>query len=118
MQGGSKNVIETEEKISAFHRKLKLWGQQLANNNFANFPLLDKVVSRSDTTINHEVSDNELQRLMPVFTEHLQKLQRSFENYFPDQMQYPAWIPQPFAYDTTTAGLNSPYIDDIIIIFF
>ena len=43
----------------------------------------------------------------------LQKLQRSFENYFPEQMQYPAWLRQPFSYDTTTADINSPYRDDI-----
>ena len=44
----------------------------------------------------------------------LQKLQRSFENYFPEQIQYPAWVRQPFSYDTTTADINSPYTNDII----
>ena len=29
-------------------------------------------------------------------------------------MQYPAWVRQPFSYDTTTADINSPYTDDII----
>ena len=41
-------------------------------------------------------------------------LQNSFQNYFPEQRQYPAWIGQPFGYDTTTADINSPYLDDII----
>ena len=81
MQGGGKNVIEAEEKMSAFQRKLKLWRQRLENSNFANFPLLDEVVSNS-SAINDEVSCNELHGLLPVFTENLQKLQRSFENYF------------------------------------
>ena len=66
------------------------------------------------SAINYEVSCNELQGLLPVFTEHLQKLQRSLENYFPEQMQCPAWVHQPFSYDTTTADINSPYTDDII----
>ena len=44
----------------------------------------------------------------------MQKLQRSFENYFPEQIQYPAWVRQPFSYDTRTADINSPYTDDII----
>ena len=42
MQGDGKNVIEAEEKMSAFQRKLKLWRQRLENNNFANFPLLGR----------------------------------------------------------------------------
>ena len=66
MQGGGKNVTEAEEKMSAFQRKLKLWQQQLENNNFPNFPLLDEVVSNS-SAINDKVSCNELQRLLPVF---------------------------------------------------
>ena len=85
----------------------------MENHKFANFPLLDEVVSNG-SAINDEVSFNELQGLLPVFTEHLQKLQRLFENCFPERMQYPAWIRQPFSYDTTTADINSPYTDDII----
>ena len=80
-------------------------------NNFANFPFLDEVVSNG-SAINGEVSCNELQGLL--FTEHLQKLQKSFENCFPEQMQYPAWVRQSFSYDTTTADISSPYTDDII----
>ena len=92
---------------------MKLWREQLKNHNFANFPLLDEGVSNS-FEINDEVSCNELQGLLPVFTEHLQKLQRSFENHSPEQMQYPVWVRQPFSYDTTTAAINNPYTDDII----
>ena len=29
-------------------------------------------------------------------------------------MQYPAWVRQPFSYDTTTTDINSPYTDDIM----
>ena len=85
----------------------------MENHNFANFPLLDEVVSNG-CAINDEVSCNELQGLLPVFTEHLQKLQRSFKNYFPEKMQYPVWVHQPFSYDTTTADINSLYKDEII----
>ena len=92
---------------------MKLRREQLKNHNFANFPLLDEGVSNS-FEINDEVSCNKLQGLLPVFTEHLQKLQRSFENYSPEQMQYPVWVRQPFSYDTTTADINNPYTDDII----
>ena len=29
-------------------------------------------------------------------------------------MHYPAWVREPFSYDTTTADINSSYTDDII----
>ena len=109
-----KNVIDAEEQMSVFYRKLQLWWQQLENSKFASFLILEERVSSSDTTVNGEVKDNALERLKPVFREHLQKLQRLFENYFFDQTQYRAGMRQPFAYDTTLVDINSPYTDDII----
>ena len=91
---------------------MKLWRQRLENNNFAKFPLLDELVSNG-SVINDKVRCNGLQGLLPVFNEHLQKLQRSFENYSPEKLQFFAWVCQPFSYDTTTADINSLYTDDI-----
>ena len=88
-------------------------GQRFENHNFANFPLLDELVNNG-SAINDKVSCNELRGLLPVFTEHLQKLQKSFKHYFLEQMQYSIWVRQPFSYDTTTAYINSPYTDAII----
>ena len=92
MQEGEVNVIEAEEKICAFQRKLEVWWQRLENYNFANFPLLDEIASSSSTAMNDKEDYNELQRLKSEFVEHLQKLQLSFKNYFPDQRKYPEWI--------------------------
>ena len=88
MQGGV-NLIKAEEKICAFQRKLELWWQRLENDNFANFPLLDEIASSSSIAMNDKEDHNELQRLKLEFVEHLQKLQLSFKNYFPDQRKYP-----------------------------
>ena len=96
MQGGGLSVIKAEEKMSAFQRKLQLWLQRLEKDNFASFPLLDEIVSNSDTAINDEESNNEWQRFKPVFADHLLKFQRLFKNYFSNQRQYPAWIRQSF----------------------
>ena len=85
MQGGGVNVIEAEQKICAFNRKLELWWQRLENDNFANFPLLDEIASSLSTAMNDKEDHNELQRLKSEFVEHLQKLQLSFKSYFPDQ---------------------------------
>ena len=113
MQGGV-NLLKAEEKICAFQRKLELWWQRLENDNFANFPLLDEITSSSSTAMNDKEDHNELQRLKLEFVEHLQKLQLSFKNYFPDQRKYPEWIRQPFVFDTTTVDTNNQHIDDII----
>ena len=107
MQGGGVTVIEAEEKICVFERKLELWWQQLENDNFANFPLLDEIASSSSTAMNDKEDHNELQRLKLEFVKHLQKLQLSFKNYFSDQRKYPEWIRQPFAFDTTTVDTNN-----------
>ena len=86
MQGGGVNVIEAEEKICAFRRKLELRWQRLENDNLANFPLLDEIASISSTAMNYKKDHNELQRLKSEFVKHLQKLQLSFKN--PDQRKY------------------------------
>ncbi|KAF2348407.1 hypothetical protein FHG87_020838 [Trinorchestia longiramus] len=41
MQGGGVNIIEAEENLKAFQKKLPLWKRRTENNNFANCPLLD-----------------------------------------------------------------------------
>ena len=64
--------------------------------------------------MNDKKDHNELQRLKSEFVKHLQKLQLSFKNYFPDQRKYPEWIRQPFAFDTTTVDTNYQHINDII----
>ncbi|XP_073457213.1 protein FAM200C-like [Aquarana catesbeiana] len=46
MQGGGVNIIEAEENLKAFQKKLLLWKRRKENDNFANFPLLDDCVSK------------------------------------------------------------------------
>ncbi|KAF2359448.1 hypothetical protein FHG87_009794 [Trinorchestia longiramus] len=50
MQGGGTNIIEAEENLKAFQKKLPLWKQRTENNYFANFPLLDDCVSKIDVS--------------------------------------------------------------------
>ncbi|KAF2353302.1 hypothetical protein FHG87_015941 [Trinorchestia longiramus] len=44
MQGGGFNIIEAEENLKAFQKKLPLWKRRTENNNFADFRLLDDCV--------------------------------------------------------------------------
>ena len=46
MQGGGVNIIEAEENLRAFKKKLPLWKRRTEKDNFANFPLLDDCVSK------------------------------------------------------------------------
>ena len=87
MQGGGVNIIEAEEKMCAFRKKLRLWWERLKNDNFANFPLLDELTSTAAT--HDDESAEKLKRLKPMIVEHLKELERSFDRYFPEQQQYP-----------------------------
>lgn len=46
IQGGGVNIIEAEENLRAFQKKLPLWKRRTEKDNFANFPLLDDCVSK------------------------------------------------------------------------
>ena len=106
MQGGGVNIIEAEKKMSAFRKNLWLWWQQLENDKFTNFLLLDKLLCNSNVAINDQESGNKLQRLKPVIIEHLQEFEQSFKSYFPKQGKYSAWIWQLFTFDTATADTS------------
>ena len=73
---------------------------------------MDEVLSNG-SAINDKVSCNELQGLLAVFTERLQKLQRSFKNYFPEQMQSCMGTSAIFLL-YYNRDINSPYTDHII----
>ena len=112
MQGGGVNVIEAEEKLSAFQKKLPLWRRR-TEDNFANFPLLDECVSGIED--NSEVGGTAIPReLKQAIAMHLDELGKSFDGYFPDQAQHPAWVRQPFTFGVATTDVNDQYLDDLI----
>lgn len=94
MQDGGVNAIETEEKLRSFRKKLLIWRSQIENDNFVIFLLLDECVSRIEDE--SETGDTAMpEELKQVIATHLDELEKSFEGYFPDQPQYPAWLRQP-----------------------
>ncbi|CAI5692330.1 protein ZBED8-like [Oreochromis niloticus] len=113
MQGGGVNIIEAEEHLKAFQKKLMLWKRRTENNNFTNFPLLDNCVSKIEDVSG--IGD------IPVSTElkqtiatHLDELAKSLDRYFPTRESYPAWVRQPFTFAVETADVNDEYLDEII----
>lgn len=113
MQGGGVNIIEAEEHLKAFQKKLTLWKRRTENNNFANFPLLDNCVSKvEDVSGIGDVSVST--ELKQTIATHLDELAKSLDRYFPTRESYPAWVRQPFTFAVETADVNDEYLDEII----
>ncbi|XP_033842336.1 protein FAM200C-like [Periophthalmus magnuspinnatus] len=113
MQGGGVNIIEAEENLKAFQKKLPLWKQRTENNNFANFPLLDDCVSKIEDVSGIEDISVTVELKQAIAT-HLDELAKSLNGYFPTRESYPAWVRQPFTFGVETADVNDEYLDKII----
>ncbi|XP_040278289.1 protein ZBED8-like [Bufo bufo] len=113
MQGGGVNIIEAEENLKAFQKKLPLWKRRIENDNFANFPLLDDCVSKiEDISGIGDISvPTELKQAIAT---HLDELATSLDGYFPTRESYPAWVRQPFTFSVETTDVNDEYLDEII----
>jgi zinc finger BED domain-containing protein 5/7/8/9 len=109
MQGGGVNIIEAEEGLKAFQKKLPLWKRRTENDNFANFPLLDDCINK-----NEDVPEIPAELKQAIAT-HLDELANSIDGYFPTRESYPAWVRQPFTFSVETAvNINDEYLDEII----
>lgn len=113
MQGGGVNIMEAEENLKAFQKKLPLWKRRIENKNFANFPLLDNCVSKIEDVCG--IGDISVpMELEQAIATHLDELAKSLDGYFPTRESYPAWVRQPFTFAVETAEVNDEYLDEII----
>nr|XP_054593836.1 protein FAM200C-like [Nothobranchius furzeri] len=113
MQGGGVNIMEAEENLKAFQKKLPLWKRRAENNNFANFPLLDDCVSKIEDVCG--LGDISVpMELKQTIATHLDELVKSLDGYFPTRASYPAWVRQPFTFAIETADANDEHLDEII----
>ncbi|XP_075712853.1 protein FAM200C-like [Rhinoderma darwinii] len=111
--GGGVNIIEAEENLKAFQKKLPLWKRQTENDNFANFPLLDDCVSKIEDVSG--IGDISVPaELKQAIATHLDELAKSLDGYFPTRESYPAWVRQPFTFSVGTTHVNDEYLDEII----
>ncbi|XP_077283104.1 protein FAM200C-like [Arctopsyche grandis] len=105
MQGGGVNIIEAEENLKAFQKKLPLWKRRTENDNFANFPLLNDCVSKIEDASG--IGDISVPaELKQAIATHLDELAKSLYGYFPTRESYPAWVRQPFTF--TAPGSTAP----------
>ncbi|XP_032081565.1 protein ZBED8-like [Thamnophis elegans] len=113
MQGGGVNIIEAEENLKAFQKKLPLWKRRIENDNFANFPPLDDCVSKIEDVSG--IGDISVPaELKQAIATHLDSLAKSLDGYFPTRESYPAWVRQPFTFSVETTDVNDEYLDEII----
>ncbi|GAA6099628.1 protein ZBED8 [Tachysurus ichikawai] len=113
MQGGGVNIIEAEENLKAFQKKLPLWKRRIENDNFANFPLLDDCVCKIEDVSG--IGDISLPaELKQAIATHLDELAKSLDGYFPTRESYPAWVRQPFTFSVKTTDVNDEYLEEII----
>ena len=47
IQGPDLIIVDVTERLQAFQAKLSLWKRRLETDNFANFPMLEEVISHS-----------------------------------------------------------------------
>ena len=113
IKGGGVNIIEAEENLKEFQKKLPLWKRRTENGNFANFPLLDECVNKiedgpgiKDISVSGE--------LKHAISMHLDELSKSLDGYFPSRKLYLTWVTQPFRFEVETTDINDTYLDEII----
>ena len=95
IQGPDLTIIEVAERLQAFQAKLPLWKRRLETDNFANFPMLEEVISQSRTDNTEALSPS----LRGNMVENLDRLQQSFKGYCSDDLNFELWIRNPFLAD-------------------
>ena len=113
MQGGGVNIIEAEENLKAFQKKLPIWKLWVENNNFVNFLLLHDRLNNIYymSAIWIIAVPGELKQAIAM---HFDELTKSFDGYFPTKKWYPVWLRYPFTFSIATADVNDEYLDEII----
>ena len=87
MQSGGVNIIEAQEHLKAFFKKIEQWKRR-TENNFANFLRWMTVISEIENVSgNGNISvPSELKQAISL---HLDELIKSLDEYFPERESYP-----------------------------
>jgi len=95
IQGPDLTIIDVTERLQAFQAKLPLWKRRLETDNFANFPMLEEMISQSRIDNTEALSLSQRGNVC----ENLDRLQQSFKSYCSDDMNFELWIRTPFLAD-------------------
>lgn len=111
LQGPAVTIVDASERLKGFLNKLPLWKRRVESGNFANFPMLEELMTQGDgntTKITSNMVQNEVSK-------HLETLQMSFKGYFSsDQLDKETWVRSPFTIDMDTISDDDLIKDDLI----
>lgn len=113
MQGQNRTVVDIYEKITVFKNKIKLWQNKIAQCQLAAFPTLNLFLE--DLNLN---GNRIFVETMPIFLEHLTKLENEMERYIPQNVHIVkySWVRNPFEVDVMgvendSAGLQEELLE-------
>ncbi|XP_051952836.1 zinc finger BED domain-containing protein 5-like [Xyrauchen texanus] len=87
LQGKDKHLPHLADKITAFTRKLEVWGRRLDQQNIDVFENLSEVA---------ETTDSGATTVIPCIKQHISSLRELFQKYFPNNSDQYAWVMDPF----------------------
>lgn len=88
MQGRDMYILQVQDKVHAFSKKITLWSDKLQEGVTEMFPLLHQEL----------LSSGELGTTSPLIQSHLKHLQGYFKDYFPDlENTHLNWVRDRFA---------------------
>ena len=89
LQGVDCNIIQHNEKLNSFIKKIDLWQRKLGAKQLDMFRHLKEFTVSNQLTLGEEVRS--------CILDHLSSLKKHFENYFPDlEIKNYDWIKDPF----------------------
>ena len=88
MQGRDTYILQVQDKVRAFSKKIMLWSNKLQEGVTEMFPLLHQEL----------LSCDDLGSISPMIQSHLEHLQGYFKDYFPDlENTHLNWVRNPFS---------------------
>nr|XP_055067936.1 zinc finger BED domain-containing protein 5-like [Misgurnus anguillicaudatus] len=104
LQGRDKHIPHLADKITAFIRKLEVWGRHLDQGN------TDAFENLSETS---ETSTSGATPVIPCIKQHISKLTELFQKYFPNNSVQYDWIIDLFN-TSEPADISSAEVDQFI----
>ena len=108
MQGNDANVLGLSHKMKAFLRKISLWHVDVSDNSGQEyFPFLNRMPADLSIISLPLVVSN-------ATSEHLNRLETNFKQYFTSDFSFYAWIKNPFSVSVVPSIFSGPQKEEFI----
>ena len=109
MQGKNTNLITLSDKVSAFKKKLDLWGRRVLEGNLDMFDLLYEFSEKQE---NAQINQP---KLVNLISNHIQSLVDQFNFYFGDlNVDRFSWVSSPFIADVESLNLPTSELNQFL----